>query len=291
MKDNHGLIAVAIALEILHAAILIHDDIIDEDEMRSQNLTLHKHFEYQNYSENGSCAALMLGDCLFSLGQLPVLMSAIEDDVKIKILTQLCKYTACTSEGQVDELFIASNHTIETVSEDQIVSAYASKMNPTAAELPIGLAAVASGVDEMTLKVVESFCKPIAIAFQILNDLVKHQKIQETRSRNSDFDGRRNTLLLKTAREMLTRKDQNQLDMYLAGAEAEARYIDNIMKIIADSGALEHMENEVERLFCLARKTVNESDLHQKLKERLLGLQGFIFDLVTPGSRYYNLNR
>src|SRR3954471_22497189 len=70
--DLDGVVSVAAALEIFHAAALVHDDIMDNSDLRRGEPSLHRRFEtlhrdrgWSGSSEGyGTAAALLLGDLL-----------------------------------------------------------------------------------------------------------------------------------------------------------------------------------------------------------------------------------
>jgi len=74
---HHSLMKVAVSLELLHAFILIHDDIIDQSDLRRNLPTLHKVLggrvsAYTDRDRAGHDLALVMGDILFALAQLAI---------------------------------------------------------------------------------------------------------------------------------------------------------------------------------------------------------------------------
>jgi len=67
-KDEEGVIYASMSIELLHAGILIHDDIIDNSELRRGRLTVHREFAERYQDEHLGCSlAIMVGDTLLAL--------------------------------------------------------------------------------------------------------------------------------------------------------------------------------------------------------------------------------
>lgn len=71
------LLAVATALEIRHAGILLHDDIVDGDVVRGGQSTAHHALAASSFSTEGRSAAIFVGDLLAALAPLPILHSGL----------------------------------------------------------------------------------------------------------------------------------------------------------------------------------------------------------------------
>lgn len=150
---------IAVAIEILHKASLVHDDIEDDDRYRYGQETLHRRF--------GVGFALNVGDYLIGLGyrliaeQAESLGSAAVADI-LACLTgthlELCR-------GQGAELSAINT----TVPAAQVLEAYALKTAPAFyAAVYCGLRAGGEEIDTRTLR---EFCTYLGEGYQIQNDL------------------------------------------------------------------------------------------------------------------------
>ncbi|MBI2318870.1 MAG: polyprenyl synthetase family protein [Betaproteobacteria bacterium] len=89
-EPNAGLLSMAAAVECLHTATLIHDDIVDETEERRGGPSLH--------ASSGRAAALLAGDYLFAQAAA---VASETNNLRIMRLFADCVMKVCT--GQIEE--------------------------------------------------------------------------------------------------------------------------------------------------------------------------------------------
>lgn len=87
---NQDIINLAVALELLHSATLLHDDVLDESTVRRQNESF--------YSKFGSKRAIVLGDYLLSL-----CLCALSKIGNPKVLTVFSKNIIKTVNGEINQ--------------------------------------------------------------------------------------------------------------------------------------------------------------------------------------------
>lgn len=147
---------ILLAVELIHNATLIHDDVIDKAEKRRSKETINKKFD-----EN---LAVVAGDYLLSIAMEKVIHTGSVE--VIKLFTSTLKSTCI---GEINQYF--SKFKITTLSE------YIEKSkNKTALLFEIG---ILSGlllseklVDENIIKTASDFSQNFGIAFQIRDDLI-----------------------------------------------------------------------------------------------------------------------
>lgn len=99
---NHQLIHLSTAVELVHAASLIHDDIIDGAEMRRDQESLNKKF--------GNQVAVLAGDMVYA-GAFSLLsgMPVANNEQRTKILDIFCQITQRMCNGEISEQQITSS--------------------------------------------------------------------------------------------------------------------------------------------------------------------------------------
>ena len=149
---NELVLKIALALEIFHSASLIHDDIIDEDELRRNYPTFYKKF--------GSKIAVLEGDLLLAEG-LMVLSSASLDILKI-----FSKNISATIQGEINQ-----NENKNKITDEKT---YIKKtLDKTGNLFLAGLEALFTlgDFDDNLKNNLINFLKNYTIAFQIKNDI------------------------------------------------------------------------------------------------------------------------
>ncbi len=165
---------VAVAIEMLHKASLVHDDIEDDDAFRYASETLHR--------RHGVGPAINIGDYLIGLGYRLVASQANElgADCVADILAHLSTAHLELCRGQGQELFWRQNRD-KTLTPIEVLSIYALKTAPAfEAALFAGLRAANAKFDRAALR---RFAVYLGEAYQICNDLAdwredKHNKLR-----------------------------------------------------------------------------------------------------------------
>src|SRR3989344_4419335 len=99
-RDTKRIMEISLALEIVHSFLLIHDDIIDDSDIRRGKATIHKRFEKIYGSRYGVNQAIVLGDiACFDAFNL-VNSSVFEDRLKIIAQKKLIKTILDTAYGE-----------------------------------------------------------------------------------------------------------------------------------------------------------------------------------------------
>jgi len=143
----------AMVLEILHTATLIHDDIIDEADVRRQQESVNRRF--------GNEKAVLLGDYLFS--EAMVIALAFDDPGVRSSVARLCR-DICL--GEVLEVCHRFDPDLTEPQYLEIIE----KKTATLFETGCGLAARMSGVPERTVEAIEVYARNLGLAFQVVDD-------------------------------------------------------------------------------------------------------------------------
>ncbi len=153
--DAHHKLAATI--EFIHTATLLHDDVIDESDMRRGKKTAHKIF--------GNEATVLVGDFLFSRAfQLMVEIGSID------ILDVLSGASAVIAEGEVMQLSTKNNINCSLDNYLAVIRSKTAALFAAACETG-GLAAGCSIEQRKALK---SYGENLGIAFQIIDDLLDY---------------------------------------------------------------------------------------------------------------------
>ena len=97
-------VSVFCTLEVFHDFILAHDDIVDQDDIRRNNETIHKamqsnlkEYTVLNREHFGHAQGIIAGDVLYAIAQDMILESSIKSSLKVtllRVLTQTMKHVA-----------------------------------------------------------------------------------------------------------------------------------------------------------------------------------------------------
>jgi octaprenyl-diphosphate synthase len=143
----------AAAVEFIHTATLLHDDVVDGSDLRRGRKTANIIW--------GNSASVLVGDFLFSRA-----FEVMVEDGSLKVLKILSRASAVIAEGEVNQL--SAQRMIET-REDQ----YLAIINAKTAELfaaACKIAAVVAERDDATEAALDAYGRNLGIAFQLVDD-------------------------------------------------------------------------------------------------------------------------
>lgn len=182
-----ALMPVALALELAHAFILIHDDIIDRSDERRGAPTLPKRIDelFARRAADGfrgSDFALVTGDLLYTLAIESLLQAEISDAQKTEAVRLFTRAALDTGRGALLEMR-AAQMPVEELTVESIEEIYALKTGSYTFALPLQLASVFSNHWKKDDPVFPAIGKHAGVAYQLLND--RHNTVDDLR------DGRR----------------------------------------------------------------------------------------------------
>jgi geranylgeranyl diphosphate synthase type I len=271
---------VAAALELLHAFILVHDDIIDASDERRGLPALHRELQSRlpaNASPRvGSNLAIVFGDVLFALAQSVLTQVNLDAEIKVALLRRVLRDTVETGIGEAGDIIFETLR-IQELSRADIESMYMLKTTRYTFESPLVLAGIIAGLQKQEIEFLTAAVRPAGLAFQLENDLRKFQEAQ-TGEQNAgwgidDLESGKKTLLLQAAWAMLDRPRRARLEDALATRPATPRSLATLNELILASRAVSRLERRLETLFQRCNTTLQKAPLqpeHARGVQRLM---------------------
>ena len=165
-------VALAACVEFIHTATLLHDDVVDESDLRRGLASANTLW--------GNKASVLVGDFLFSRA-----FKLMVEDGSLEVLGILSNASAVIAEGEVMQLITANDtETSETAYLDVIRSKTAQLF---AAACRIG--AVVAARPRVEEEALDSFGMNLGIGFQMIDDVLDYSAKQTTlgKSIGDDF--------------------------------------------------------------------------------------------------------
>lgn len=200
----------ASAIELLHTESIIHDDIIDEENLRRGKPSFHVKYGYNS--------SILTAD--FVLGIILNIGSKLKD---LRILNELSNAATRMSEGEMMEIRLGKE---PDISEDDYIKVLEYK-TASLFEASARIGAIIGGGAEDQVHSMTSFGNLLGIAYQIHDDLIDY-----------DNENRLFNMLVKKnkSKEFVDRMDK-LYQLYAAKAK------NNLRKISAESEAKRHLEH------------------------------------------------
>ena len=229
--DRH--IALASAVEFIHTATLLHDDVVDESELRRGEETANEVW--------GNSASVLVGDYLLSRAfQLMV------SDGNLKVLKILSDASAIIAQGEVLQLTTAN--ALETTTEQylQVISGKTATLFAAACEL----GAVVTDRDDWEAPL-RNFGMNLGIAFQMMDDALDYSAKQEAlgKSVGDDFRDGKITLPIIQAFAQGDADEKAFWQRTLGEQEQNEADLTTALELLNKHQAVEHTVN-VAREYC-----------------------------------------
>ena len=163
----------AAAVEFIHTATLLHDDVVDGSGTRRGKRTANLIW--------GNPASVLVGDFLFSRA-----FELMVEDGSLRVLRILSHASAVIAEGEVEQL--TAQRRVETVEEQylSIISAKTAALFAAACRV----APVVAEASEDAELALESYGKNLGIAFQLTDDVIDYASDSATMGKGVGDDFR-----------------------------------------------------------------------------------------------------
>ena len=187
-NDKEDSINGALGVELLHNFTLVHDDIMDEDDLRHNVVTIHKKWD--------NAHAVLSGDGLGALG--PIFIGKIKKNT-LKILIRYNEVILEICEGQAYDMEFEKKDFV-SVNDYLLMSA---KKTGSLFELCFEIASLISDKYEKYLKNLKDLGRNLGIIFQIQDDILELTANNDVlgKSTFSDIERNKKTILTCLAME------------------------------------------------------------------------------------------
>ncbi|MCK5332612.1 polyprenyl synthetase family protein [Candidatus Parcubacteria bacterium] len=282
-KDREEVLRAAVSVELMHSYFLIHDDIIDRDDFRHGDLSMHckyrkkaeKDFKDNDSRHFGTSMAILIGDLMSSFGYQVLNNSNFNDSERIKALNYFNNIICNTMFGQLMDLNFDKNKNLNV---EMVFKVQKYKTAKYTIEGPLHLGAILAGADDNFLKLLSSYAIPVGIAFQIQDDIIgvfgNEKKIGKPVG--SDIQEGKRTLLVAEAMKTASDEEKKILDDILGNEDLTFDELEIVRRIIRDTGALKKSENKAEDLIKEAKTNIQSFAVDEKYRKVLSDFADFI---------------
>jgi geranylgeranyl pyrophosphate synthase len=229
-----------VALELIHNATLIHDDILDEDQFRRGMLSVPEKY--------GTKKAVLTGDTLFSLG----LMYAAKTG-KPKVVDQLSQTTLKMIQG----IALQNNNKGRIMSENELLN-----LNYLKSGSLFEAAAVLGGMmgteDTESLEKMAEFGRCFGNAYQIRDDICDAflEQGADSKARNDILNGDPSLLFIYSLESENIHENEKKMLLSLYQGKSEKFDLQTIRKIFEKAQALDKSIKKMKSYALKGRKTL-----------------------------------
>lgn len=219
-------------IEMIHTASLVHDDVLDESDLRRGKETINQLY--------GTRVAVLAGDFLFA--QSSWYLANLENLEVIKLISQVIKDFASGEIKQASRLFDCSVQL-----DEYLIKSY----YKTASLIAAGTkgAAVFSGANRKVIEQMYSYGKNLGLSFQIVDDILDFTQSSKQLGKPAASDLAKGNL---TAPVIFALEKEPNLKEIIKSEFCETGSLDTAVRIINNSGS-------IERAWDLARQKADEA--------------------------------
>ena len=260
-KDDHHILLASV-VEFIHTATLLHDDVIDNADLRRGRSSSN--------SVWGNEASVLIGDFLYSQSFSMAIRCG-----QLRVLTALSDATTKMAEGMVLELVKTGD--TETSEEDYLRVVVEKTAVLIAASCQVG--GILSGVDKACEKALRDFGMNLGIAFQLMDDRMDYDSSEENfgKTIGRDLEEGKVTLpLIKVLRECTDEEKKAVANLLNADALGEGD-LQMALDLINKYGGLEYTLSKAKTHIALAKDNLNPF-LDSDEKAAMLGLADYVIE-------------
>ena len=285
-KNVEQLMPAAAAIEINGSALLIHDDIMDNDMLRrggpsmfAQYIEKGKEISAISPQHYGVSAGILIGNIALMLGFELLNRAGIDSDYKSEVYKRYAQDMQITAVGQMMD-FDVGNTTREP-NEEEILKIYKLKTAQYSLVNPFIMGAQAAGAPDEYRSALLDVCTTLGIIFQIKDDMVGLLGNEEETGKAARSDVRENkkTLIRKYLFDATQGDDKELLTRVFGSDTISDKDFATLVSLIHSTGVDKKIDQKMQGM----AETVLEKIKLLHLDERYASLMK---ELVT-----YSLSR
>ena len=227
-QDRHWLLAVVV--EFIHTATLLHDDVVDESTLRRGRNTANAEF--------GNAAPVLVGDFLYSRS----FQMMVEAD-NLQILKILADTTNTIAEGEVLQLLNCHDPDVDEAAYLQVIRYKTARLFEAAARI----GAVLAGADSAVQEASAAYGRHLGTAFQLIDDVLDYSGAAADLGKNIGDDLREGKPTLPLIRVMQAGNETERAIVREAIINGDSGRFEEILAAIDRTGALEYTRDLARR--------------------------------------------
>ncbi|AIK16481.1 octaprenyl diphosphate synthase [Glaesserella parasuis] len=217
-------ITCAAFVEFIHTATLLHDDVVDESDMRRGCETANARF--------GNAASVLVGDFIYT--RAFQMMASLRS---LDVLQVMSDATNVIAEGEVQQLMNVNNPETTEANYMQVIYSKTARLFEAASQC----SAIVSGADQATVIAMRDYGRYLGTAFQLVDDILDYSANAEQLGKNIGDDlaeGKPTLPLLHAMRSGNRQQAALIREAIEQGGKREA--LDEILAIMAEHKSLDY---------------------------------------------------
>ena len=212
----------AAVVEFIHTATLLHDDVVDESDLRRGRATANAKF--------GNPASVLVGDFLYSRA-----FQMMVDGQNMRIMHVLADATNVIAEGEVMQLMNMHNSALDEVGYLQVIRSKTAKLFEASALV----GAILAGVSQELEDACSEYGQALGTAFQVIDDVLDYTGDSVLMGKNLGDDLREGKTTLPLIAAMQRGTEYERSTVRTAIEAGDVSMLDEVVFIVRSTGALD----------------------------------------------------
>lgn len=248
-----------IAMELLQVYLLVHDDWMDDDDMRRGGPAVHVVLRERLGSKRlGDTAAILAGDLACGYAQEALLETALPADRVLAAARAFARIQEDVVTGQLAEMSgIPEVGRLRRTSVPSVEVIHALKTASYTVEGPLAMGAHLAGASDARVAELARYGRPLGIAFQLRDDLLGAFGDQNATGKpvgNDIRQGKRTAIVAEMRGDAAA---EALLSRVLGREDASEQEIAEVVRAMVSSGAKARVEARVAELLAEARAALD----------------------------------
>lgn len=253
----------SISYELFHTGVLIHDDIIDQGQIRRNMPTMHVAFGNNHLAMS---KAICVGDIgiLFSIDMIS--QSDFSDNIIKKAINHQNKVFEVTILGELKDIELSEK---SMYTFDDIIEMYKLKTSWYSIIGPMQLGAILGDATQEILDQIERIGLAMGIAFQIKDDILGIFGAEDTigKSNLSDMQEGKKTVLTKHFIDNATDKNKELFNKIYGNLNSGTSELQELRRLFISSNTYEYSTKLCEKYIDDSKKILSLMNIDAKYKE------------------------
>lgn len=229
----------AMIVEIIHTATLLHDDVVDDSGMRRGKKTANIVWD--------SPTAVLTGDYLYS--KAFVMMSHLEHPTAMQRLSEC---TNVLAEGEVMQLHASFNAKLTEAEYFDVIYHKTASLFEASCYLP----AVVGNADATMIEALQLYGRHIGTAFQLIDDIIDYTSSSKLLGKNNCDDLAEGKVTLPVIYALANSSDAERQEICQTLQNPGTTDLKHIRSLIINSGAIEYARCHAKRESELAKSAL-----------------------------------
>lgn len=230
----------AVSIELIHNFTLIHDDIMDNADVRRGRPAVHKLW--------GEAGAILAGDTLYSKAFQVLGMTSANPERILGAMNMLSRTCTAICEGQWLDMEFESRENVSEAEYMEMIEKKTGVLYGASA----GMGAILAGASPKVVAAMDEFGRLTGMGFQLQDDvidLITPEKVSGKKQGGDLIEGKKTLIIIHAI--------ANDVPVSVFGKkEATVEQISQSISILQKSGSIEYARSRAEEMVAQGKKTL-----------------------------------